>query len=110
VQVIGEVYNPSAFRYQPRRRLSSYLKDSGGPMRTADTKRNYLIRADGTVISRQSHGQFSGDFERLVLMPGDAIVVPPKLKSSSFLSQLPLIAQVLSQSALTGGMISLATR
>ena len=102
VQVTGEVYNPNAFRYQAKKPLSSYLKDSGGPMRTADVGRVFLIRADGTVISKQSHNRYwSGDFERIVLMPGDAIVVPPKLKSpGGFMAQLPFITQILSQSAL----------
>ncbi len=110
VQVTGEVYNPNAFRYQSRKHLSSYLKDSGGPTRTADAKRTFLIRADGAVISRQSCNRYwLGDFEGIVLMPGDAIVVPPKLKSSGgFMAQLPFITQILSQSALTAAVVGLA--
>ena len=84
VQVAGEVYNENAFRYQPRKHLSAYLSDAGGPTRQADAKRIFLVRADGTVISRQSHGQFwHSDFESTVLLPGDAIIVPTKLKSPS---------------------------
>jgi protein involved in polysaccharide export with SLBB domain len=110
IQVTGEVYNPSAFRYQSSKRLSTYLRDSGGPMRTADVKRIFLIRADGTVISMQSHRQYwSQGFEHIVLMPGDAIVVPPKRKNAGgFMTQLPLVAQVLSQFALTGAVVSMA--
>ena len=110
VQVTGEVYNPNAFRYQPRKPLSFYLRDSGGPTRTADVKRTFLIRADGAVISKQSRNRYwSGDFERIVLMPGDAIVVPPRLKSSGgFMAQLPLVTQILSQTALTAAVIGLA--
>lgn len=109
VQVAGEVYNPSAFRYQPSKRLSNYLRDSGGPMRTADVRRIFLIRADGTVISKQSEGQhWSQGFEHMALMPGDAIMVPPKRKNSGgFMTQLPFVAQALSQSALTGAVISM---
>ncbi len=109
IQVSGEVYNVNAFRYQPRKRLGSYLRDSGGPARTADVRRIFLIRADGTVVSRQTQGaSWSGDFDRIVLMPGDAIVVPPRLKlSSGFMAQLPLITQLLSQSAMTGAILSL---
>jgi protein involved in polysaccharide export with SLBB domain len=107
VQVAGAVYNENAFRYQLRKHLSAYLNDAGGPTRQADTKRIFLVRADGTVISRQSHGQFwHNDFESTVLLPGDAIIVPTKLKSpSNFMQQLPFLAQTLSQTAMTGAVI-----
>jgi polysaccharide export outer membrane protein len=107
VQVGGAVYNENAFRYQPGKHLSAYLNDSGGPTRQADAKRIFLVRADGTVISRQSHGQFwHTDFESTVLLPGDAIIVPTKLKSpNNFMQQLPFFTQMLSQTALTGAVI-----
>ena len=108
VQVAGAVYNENAFRYQPRKHLSAYLSDAGGPTRQADAKRIFLVRADGTVISRQSHGQFwHSDFASTVLLPGDAIIVPSKLKSpSNFMQQLPYLVQTLSQTAMTGAVIS----
>lgn len=107
VQVAGAVYNENAFRYQPRKHLSAYLNDAGGPTRQADAKRIFLVRADGTVISRQSHGQFwHTDFESTVLLPGDAIIVPTKLKSpNNFMQQLPYMVQTLSQTAMTGAVI-----
>jgi protein involved in polysaccharide export with SLBB domain len=93
VQVAGAVYNENAFRFQPRKHLSAYLNDAGGPTRQGDTRRIFLVRADGTVISRQSHGQFwHNDFESTVLLPGDAIIVPTKLKSpNNFMQQLPFL-------------------
>jgi hypothetical protein len=107
VQVAGAVYNENAFRFQPRKHLSAYLNDAGGPTRQADTRRIFLVRADGTVISRQSHGQFwHTDFESTFLLPGDTIIVPTKLKSpSNFMQQLPFLAQMLSQTAMTGAVI-----
>ena len=107
VQVAGAVYNENAFRYQPRKHLSAYLNDAGGPTRQADARRIFLVRADGTVISRQSHGQFwHTDFESTVLLPGDAIIVPSKMKSpSNFMQQLPGLVQTLSQTAMTGAVI-----
>ena len=108
VQVAGAVYNESAFRYQPRKHLSTYLNDAGGPTRQADAKRIFLVRADGTVISRQSHGQFwHTDFESTVLLPGDAIIVPTKLKGpSTFMQELPFWTQMVSQTALTGAVVA----
>ena len=107
VQVAGEVYNENAFRYQPRKHLSAYLSDAGGPTRQADARRIFLVRADGTVISRQSHGQFwHSDFESTILLPGDAIIVPPKLKGpSTFMQELPFWTQMISQTAITGAVV-----
>jgi polysaccharide biosynthesis/export protein len=107
VQVSGAVYNENAFRYQKGKRLSTYLQAAGGPTRQADIKRIFLIRADGTVVSRQhNNGVWRDSFGGLSLLPGDAIVVPTKLKSpNSFMQQLPFLAQILSQAATTGAVI-----
>jgi protein involved in polysaccharide export with SLBB domain len=108
VQVTGEVYNANALRYQLRKPLSAYLEDSGGPTRLADVKRIFLIRADGTVVSRQSRQLWQRNFDQMVLMPGDAIIVPPKLKTpGGFMEELPLITQIISQTAMTGAVLSL---
>ena len=109
VQVVGEVYNENAFRYQANKTLAAYLNDSGGATRMADVKRIFLIRADGTVVSRQNRGpRWLGGFDRTPLMPGDAIVVPQKLKApGGILEQMPLITQILSQTAMTGAVLSL---
>jgi protein involved in polysaccharide export with SLBB domain len=110
VQVSGAVYNENAFRYEQKKKLFAYLNDAGGPTRQADTKRIFLIRADGTVISRQTRGDFlRSDFDKTTLLPGDAIIVPPKLKGpSTFIQQLPYFTQILSQTALTGAVLGTA--
>lgn len=110
VQVAGAVYNENAFRYQPGKPLSAYLSSAGGPTRQADKARIFLIRADGTVISRQSRSLLWRDsFENLTLLPGDAIVVPNRMKSpNSFAQQLPFVAQILSATALTGAVAGMA--
>ena len=107
VQVSGAVYNRSAFRYQPNRRLMAYLSDAGGATREADRKRIFVIRADGTVVSRQSHGNLGhGSFEKLKLLPGDAIVVPEKLRISSKMANIMQATQFASQTALTAAALS----
>jgi len=110
VQVAGAVYNENAFRYEEKKRLSAYLRDAGGPNRQADVRRVFLIRADGTVISSQSHGVFWRDnFENLTLLPGDAIIVPTKMKSpNGFAQQWPAVMQILSQTAMAGALLGSA--
>lgn len=108
VQVSGAVYNENAFRYEGKKRVASYLRSAGGPTRQADVKRIFLIRADGTVISRQHHDSLwsSGGFDNLRMLPGDTIIVPTKMKSpSNFMQQLPFLTQILSQTAMTGAVI-----
>jgi polysaccharide export outer membrane protein len=107
VQVAGSVYNANAFRHQPEKRLVAYLNDAGGATREADAKRIFVIRADGTVVSRQAHhGHTHGSFENLTLLPGDAVVVPEKLKVSSKMTDLLQATQFASQTALTAAALS----
>jgi hypothetical protein len=66
-----------------------------------------VIRADGTVISRQSrNSHFSGDFEKLRLLPGDSIVVPEKLRVSSTMNNFLQATQLASQLALTAAALN----
>jgi polysaccharide biosynthesis/export protein len=107
VQVTGAVYNANAFRYETGKRLIAYLNDSGGATRDADEKRIFVIRADGSVVSRQSHGSHShGSFENLKLLPGDAIAVPEKLRVSSKMTNVLQYTQLFSQLALSAAALS----
>src|SRR6266702_1971359 len=56
VSVFGAVYNQSSFVYHPEKRVADYLSLAGGPTRDADTGSTYLLRADGSVISRRNSG------------------------------------------------------
>jgi protein involved in polysaccharide export with SLBB domain len=106
VEVAGAVYNANALRYEPGKQLIAYLNDVGGATREADQKRIFLIRADGTVVSRQSrNSHFSGDFKKLRLLPGDAIVVPEKLRVSNGLQNFASYAQIISGFAMTGAVL-----
>ncbi len=104
VQVAGAVYNANAFRHQPEKRLINYLNDAGGATREADRKRIFVIRADGTVISRQSRSSH-GEFEKLRLLPGDAIIVPEKVRVASKMNELLQATQFASQTALTAAAL-----
>lgn len=107
VQVEGSVYNANAFRHQAEKRLVAYLNDAGGATREADQKRIFVIHADGTVVSRQSRNDHNhGNFEKLRLLPGDAIVVPEKLKVSSKMNDFLQVTQFMSQTALTAAALS----
>jgi protein involved in polysaccharide export with SLBB domain len=107
VEVAGAVYNANAFRFEPGERLISYLNDAGGATREADPKRMFVIRADGTVVSRQSRNSHShGSYDNLKLLPGDAIIVPEKLRVSSFMNNLLQATNLASQTAVTAAALS----
>ncbi len=106
VGVFGEVYNENnAFFYKQSKRVSDYLSQAGGPTRDADADRMFVLRADGSVVSSQSdRGFFSGSFEGMRLMPGDAVVVPEKLDKT------PIIKSLMDWSQMIVNMgVSLAT-
>jgi len=105
VQVEGSVYNANAFRHQPEKRLVAYLNDAGGATREADPKRIFVIHADGTVVSRRARNSH-GSFDKLRLLPGDAIVVPEKLKVTSKMNDFLQVTQFMSQTALTAAALS----
>jgi hypothetical protein len=41
----------------------------------------YIVRADGSVLSRE---QAKGNFERAIVYPGDAIIVPERFETGNF--------------------------
>jgi protein involved in polysaccharide export with SLBB domain len=99
VTVLGAVYNQNAFRYRPERRVSQYVNSAGGPTREADAKRMFIIRADGTVVSKQHSGGnlITGNaFESLKLMPGDSVVVPERLRAGNVMRNLQGWSQIFS--------------
>jgi hypothetical protein len=66
-----------------------------------------VIRADGTVVSRQSRNSHShGSYDNLRLLPGDAIIVPEKLRVSTFMNNLMQATNLASQTAVTAAALS----
>jgi polysaccharide biosynthesis/export protein len=106
VEMLGAVYNKNSFLYRRGERVDDYLKRAGGPSRDADKGRMFVIRADGSILSKQSvKGLWNGGFASLRLMPGDAIVVPYRLNQGSLLKGLRDWSQVFSQFALGAAAI-----
>lgn len=106
VNVIGQVYNSNAFIYKPGKTVSDYLRLAGGPSRGADSGREFVIRADGSTVSRTQHTTLlSGSFGSVRLMPGDTIVVPVKLDRGAALRAFRDWATILGQFGLAAGGI-----
>lgn len=73
VSVLGEVQNPTSHLYRAGLTRDEAVALSGGPTSKADTRRTYVVRADGSVIAGSSRWFRSGDFG---VRPGDTVVVP----------------------------------
>ena len=74
VSAVGAVNNENVFIYRPGRTVSDVIA-SAGLSEDADASNAFLLRADGTVISRSGGGWLSG-FSSTRVMPGDTLVVP----------------------------------
>jgi protein involved in polysaccharide export with SLBB domain len=101
VSVEGQVYNANAFLYEKAHRVKDYMKLAGGPDRIGDRKREFVLRADGSVISRQygslaERTVFAGrNFDDVVLYPGDTIIVPPIIQKSAILRNLSDVSTII---------------
>lgn len=108
VNVVGAVFNENSFFFEEGRSATYYMNLAGGGTRTADRAHAFIIRADGSVISRKRPaGWFSGGFDGIKIMPGDTVVVPEKLEHTSVLKGLRDWSQVIAQFAL--GVAALRT-
>lgn len=102
--MIGAVYNPTALIFDPKEPdVRRYLELTGGPTRDAEEKSMYVVRVNGTVVSKQSMGWF-GSFENIALNPGDTILVPEKIIRPSYMRDIKDITQILYQIAVAAGV------
>jgi protein involved in polysaccharide export with SLBB domain len=113
VQVIGSVYNQTAFVYDKDKGITIYVDLAGGYTENADKKRVYLLKTDGTAVrpgsgflsiswSKSSNRWESGGSN---IEPGDTIVVPEKLERIAWLREIRDITQIFFQIAVSAGVI-----
>jgi protein involved in polysaccharide export with SLBB domain len=86
VSVIGSVQKDTVVSYSVGKRLSGYLAAAGGPTRTADLKRAYILlpNSESTPADEES-----------IIPPGAVIVVPPKTDRLTVLGLTDLVSRVL---------------
>jgi protein involved in polysaccharide export with SLBB domain len=108
VSVVGNVYNPGSFIFEPRNTAGAYLQVAGKGKPQSDLHHAFVLRANGFVVAANDvNGLFTGSkFERVRLYPGDQIVVPYKLPTGSFVRGLRDWSQIASQLALTAAALA----
>jgi len=106
VMVAGQVYNPAAITFSPGKHAGWYLKQSGGPNSLANKKEIFVVRANGTVVGRNSGEWWSGSVLSATLQPGDTIFVPEKgAGSTAIFKNLSQTIQLLSGAAVAVSVI-----
>lgn len=94
VDVVGQVYNPATFQYDKHYTVGKYIALAGTENQFADSSQEYILRADGTLYSKQQAGWF-GAFASQTLNPGDAIIVPQQIQFGGAIQNLLNWTQIL---------------
>ncbi len=107
VNVVGAVYDQNSFLFRNTLEVGTYLRLAGGPTKSADGKASFVIRADGSVVSKQSRkGVFGNTFASMHLNAGDTVVIPEKVPHPSGLRNFVNYTQIFSQLALGAAAIA----
>lgn len=108
VGVFGAVYRPASFlmeqQGQKALRVKDYVQRAGGPIRAADRKGIFVVRANGSVLSRQ-RGALNA-----YVYPGDVVFVPVKTQSSDFWARLRDISTTLFQVGIGAATLGAVTK
>jgi protein involved in polysaccharide export with SLBB domain len=83
VSTFGSFNNENVFIFKQGKTVADILA-SAGLREEADPSQAFVLRADGSIISRiDSAGFFGRAFESVKVMPGDTVVVPAKIDRES---------------------------
>jgi polysaccharide export outer membrane protein len=102
VGVFGAVYRPASFLRGGNEplRVNDYIERAGGTQRYADKGRVFVVRANGDILSKKQ-----GALNARVL-PGDVIFVPIKSRSTSILSTIRDVSQIVFQFGLAAAAVT----
>jgi len=108
VSVVGNVYNPGSFIFDPHTNSGAYLLMAGKGKPQSDLHHAFVVRANGVVVAANNvNGLFTGTkFDHLRLYPGDEIVVPYKIPTGAFVRGLQQWTQITSQLAITAAALA----
>jgi protein involved in polysaccharide export with SLBB domain len=108
VLVSGQVYNAAAISFAPGKSAGWYLQRAGGATQIANKHEIFIIRANGSVVGRNSGDWYTHDVLSTRLNPGDVIVVPQKIVGPSLLwRNLLSTAQIAASIAITAAVAGL---
>jgi len=97
VSVLGEVFEQGAHAFDPKLSINDYLSLAGGETRFADSKRTYIIKANGEVKPIRGGNWLFGRNSRRI-EAGDSIVVPLDTDYEKPLTRVQSVTSVVFQS------------
>ncbi len=117
VAVLGQVFNPISMSYQPGQTVAYYLDRVGGPTENANTSQMFIVRADGSVFSKEQSGMgirwdgegsrwILGGFNVTELYPGDTVLVPEKVKKVDVMREVKDLTTIIYQMALGAAAVA----
>lgn len=98
VGVFGAVFQPGSFAETPGQRIGDYLARAGGATRIADQSGVFVVRANGSVISRQQRG--GRNVLNEYALPGDVIFMPVQTRRDGLLDRFVEVATAIYQVSL----------
>lgn len=114
VSVIGKVTNPTNFIHVEGNKVDDYLEMAGGATSDSHLDEMYVVRADGSVYSKQQYSSFASligeSFEGERINPGDTIVVPQIFEKTAWMRNIKDVTTIISQIAISAGTIFLGLR
>jgi protein involved in polysaccharide export with SLBB domain len=102
VGVFGAVYRPASFLFRDSNplRVKDYVQQAGGPIRAADKGNIFVVRANGSVLSKRN-GALSAR-----VLPGDVIFVPVKTQSTSVWARIQQLTTIIGQIGFSAAALS----
>jgi len=97
VTVLGEVQSSTSHLFNDDLSRDDYINLSGGLTQRADKKRIYVVKADGSVITKNGNRWFSGASS---IAAGDTIVAPLDAERMRALPMWQAITQIIYNSAI----------
>lgn len=109
VIALGDVNNPGALQFVAGKTAREYLRDAGGTLSTADSKRAFLVLPNGTAQPIRD-ARWAGS-ERMVPPPGSTLIVPKNIDPLYKLSVIRDVTTIFAQVASSVATVAvLATR
>lgn len=96
VTIVGQVQSPSTHYFEDNISVTEYINLAGGMKKQADSKRVYIVHADGSVSLPKKRRWFSRD-AGVALGPSDTIVVPLDTDYTDSLSTWAIATQMVYQ-------------
>jgi len=106
VNILGEVYTPTSVAYEEGKNVAFYLNKVGGVTRNGDRGSIYIIRADGSTVSKDQ----GYNIIATQLNPGDSILVPQYIDKYDFFVNVKDFTQWLFQVTLATAVVIAALR